>query len=103
MKLLGTEKKIIEPLGTKKNHSTSQDKKNHATSQDKKNHATSWNKKKIKQPFGTQKVLRIQILVTIKIQEIGTDHLGLVLFLHHHSEIAHFFGPRPTSKLFESP
>ena len=27
----------------------------------------------------------------------------LILFLHHYSEIAHFFGPRPTSKLCESP
>ena len=52
--LLGTEKKIMQPLGTK-NHSTSRNQKNHATSQDKKNHATSWNKQKITQPFGTQK------------------------------------------------
>ena len=57
------EKKIIYPLGTKKNHATSWDQKNHAnswykksnaisqdkkrygTSWDKKNHATSWDKK----------------------------------------------------------
>jgi hypothetical protein len=33
---------------------------------------------KITQPLGGKNVLKIQILVTIKIQEIGTDHLGLV-------------------------
>ena len=33
----------------------------------------------ITQPLGTKNVLNIQILLTNKIQEIGTDHLGLVL------------------------
>ena len=42
-----------------------------------KNHATSWGKN----------VLKIQILVTIKLQEIGTGHLGLVYFL--------FFAQKP--------
>ena len=68
----------MQPLGTKKSHSTSRDQKNHATSWDKKNHATYWYKKKITQPLGTKKCPKIQILVTNKIQEIGTDHLGLV-------------------------
>ena len=74
-------KQIMQPLGTKKvTQSTSQYQKNHATSQDQKirqpigttkNHATSWGKN----------VLKIQILVTIKLQEIGTGHLGLVYSL----------------------
>ena len=64
------EKKITQPLMTKKI-------------------TQALRTKKITQPLGTNKksrnllghknVLRIQILVTIKIQEIGTDHLGLVL------------------------
>ena len=35
-------------------------------------------KQKITQPLGGTNVLKIQILVTIKLQEIGTGHLGLV-------------------------
>ena len=34
---------------------------------------------KITQPLGDKNVLKIQILVTIKLQEIGTGHLGLVV------------------------
>ena len=33
------------------------------------------------QPLGEKNVLKIQILGTIKIQEIGTDHLGLLFVL----------------------
>ena len=36
------------------------------------------NTKKMTQPLWTKNVLKIQILVTNKVQEIGTDHLGLV-------------------------
>jgi hypothetical protein len=61
-------KKATQPLITKKNHATSQDKKITQPLGTTKNHATSWGKN----------VLKIQILVTIKVQEIGTDHLGLV-------------------------
>ena len=80
--LLGTEKKSCNLSGQKKSLNLSRQ-KNHATSQDKKNHATSWNKKKSRNLLGHKKVLRIHILVTIKIQEIGTDHLGLVSFIFH--------------------
>ena len=68
MQFLRKEKQTMQPLGTKKVTQLLITKKNHATSQDKKNHATSWGKN----------VLKTQILATIKIQEIGTDHLGLV-------------------------
>ena len=34
---------------------------------------------KITQPPGGRNVLNIQILVTIKLQEIGTGHFGLVV------------------------
>ena len=51
---LSGQKKIMQPLMTKKSrnlldkksHATSRTKKNHATSRDKKFHATSWNKQK---------------------------------------------------------
>ena len=59
---LGT-KKITQPLGTKKI-------------------TQPLGIKKITQPLGTKKCPKIQILVTNKIQEIGTDHLGLVLCLN---------------------
>ena len=36
---LSGQQKIMQPLGTTKNHATSQDKKNHTTSWDKKDHA----------------------------------------------------------------
>ena len=67
--LLG-QKKITQPLGTKKNHPTSWDgknhptKKSHPTSRDEKNHPTSMDEKKsanlsgqekITQPLGTKK------------------------------------------------
>ena len=39
------------------------------------------------QPFRGKNVLKIQILVTIKIHEIGTDHLGLVLNLIHFTKV----------------
>ena len=78
MQLLGTEKKT--------NHATSWDKKKSLNlSVPKKSRNLSG--QKIMQPIGTTKnhatswgknVLKIQILVTIKLQEIGTGHLGLV-------------------------
>ena len=43
---LEKEKKVTQPLGTKRNHTTSWDKKNHATSR---------GKTKIPQPLGTKK------------------------------------------------
>ena len=64
-------------LGTKKSHSTSRDQKNHATSWDKKI-TQHLGIKKITQPLATKNVLKTQVLVTNKIQEIGIDHLGLV-------------------------
>ena len=61
-------KKVTQPLGTKKITQPLGTKKNHATYWYKKNHTTSWGKKCPKN----------SILVTNKIQEIGTGHLGLV-------------------------
>ena len=56
--------------------------KNHATSRDEKNHATSWYKKNLTTSWG-KKCPKNSILVTNKIQEIGTGHLGLVFFNGH--------------------
>ena len=63
-------KKVTQPLGTKKKSLNLLGQKNPATSWYTKKHTTSWDKN----------VLKIQILVTNKIEEIGTDHIGLVLF-----------------------
>ena len=52
-------KKITQPLRTKKS-------------------CNLFVKQKITQPLGGKNVLKNQILVTIKLQEIGTGHLGLV-------------------------
>jgi hypothetical protein len=65
---LSGQKKVTQPLGTKKSSNLSGQKKSRNLLVQK-NHTTSWDKKN---------VLKIQILVTNKIQEIGTDHLGLV-------------------------
>ena len=55
-----------------KNHTTSQDKKMTQPIGTTKNHATSWGKN----------VLKIQIIVTIKLQAIGTGHLGFFFFFY---------------------
>ena len=89
--LLG--KKIMESLGTKKNHAifwdnteitkpflnkinhaTSWDKIKHATSWDNKNHATSWDQKNyiIMQPLGTHKTLH----------NLSQGHFELVTVYH---------------------
>ena len=76
--LLGTEEnKSCNLLGQKKSLNLSVP-KNHATSQDKKKSHNLLVQQKITRPLGEKNVLKIPILVTIKLQEIGTGHLGLV-------------------------
>jgi hypothetical protein len=48
---------------------------------------------KITQPVGEKNVLTIPILVTIKLQEIGTGHLCLVFFFYY------YHNPNVNSKL----
>ena len=67
MQPLGT-KKVTRPLSTKKITQPLRKKKSR----------NLLVKQKITQPLGGKNVLKIQILVTIKLQEIGTGHLGLV-------------------------
>ena len=69
MQPLGT-KKVTQPLSTKKITQPLRTKKSH----------NLLVQQKITQPLGGKNVLKIQILVTIKLQEIGTGHLGLVLY-----------------------
>ena len=73
MQPLGT-KKVTRPLSTKKIMQPLRTKKSR----------NLLVKQKIIQPLGGKNVLKIQILVTIKLQEIGTGHLGLVstLFIY---------------------
>ena len=52
--LLGP-KKFTQPLGTKKNHASSQDKKKSQPPRTKTNHATSWDKKKSSNLLGHKK------------------------------------------------
>ena len=71
----------MQPFATKKSLALSVPKKSHNLSGQKKSRNLLV-KQKITQPLGGKNVLKIQILVTIKLQEIGTGHLGLVyLFL----------------------
>ena len=79
MQLLGTEQKIMQFLGTKKTLNLLGPKKSHNLSGLKKSR-NLLGQKKSRNLLGQKNVLTIQILVTIKIQEIGADHLGLVFF-----------------------
>ena len=77
--LLGTEeKKIMQPFGTKKSVNLSVPKKIMQPLRTKKS-GNLLVQQKVTQPFGATNVLKIPILATIEIHEIGTDHLGLVL------------------------
>ena len=70
MQLFGTEEKSCNLSGQKKSHNLSGQKKITQPLGTKKNQTTSWD----------QKYPKNSILVTNEIQEIGTDHLGLVQF-----------------------
>ena len=65
--------------GPKKSHSTSQYQKKSRKLSGQKISRKLFVQQKIMQQLGGKNVLKIQILATIKLQEIGTDHHGLVL------------------------
>ena len=80
-------KKIMQPLRTKKVTQPIKTKKITQPLRTKKI-MQLLGTKKITQPLGTKNVLKIKFLVTHKIQEIGTDHLGLVSFKNKFEELS---------------